>query len=621
MQHERRTNPLPFMWELPVAALVAVVMVLVAGVQLGRSAAGWASGHGWHLPGPDRWIPTLLGGDTTSATPAAPDTVLAWTIGIEAALIVGMIGLAWVATRRWGPRRLRGMASPGEVEQILGRTRLRKVAGVIRPDLPATRRVAPTPTDIGWHLGRAREPRGGELWVPWDRTAGVIGPQGSGKTLDLLLPALLDAPGAALVTLTKVDDLLLSVTRRQTDDRPVAVLDPFGLAVGLPELVWDPIAGCVDPIVAERRAKAFTAGTVKGAQSSGQGDEAARFYAAEAAKVIQAYFHAAALTGRTLDDVLRWVANPLASDTPTEILREHPHAAPFWAGLLTGALKGDDRTAGNTVTTVQQAMSLFFQESIRRRCVPGHGRPATNIADIIAHRGTIYLLGREDPYASASPLMTAVAEHVLDTALAAANASEHGRLCPPMLACLDELPSTAPLPTLRTRMANERALGISFIYATQTWRQLAAIFGEQEARALFGLTNVLGVFGGSKDVAFNKEMSDMLGPVRVRRTSWSLGRMRGMSTSGEDIPILTGAEVRQLPERQALVIAENGKPLLATLHRCIDGAAGARLLAEQAKVRANLAVARTATIPAEARATAALVEARRRGLTKEVQTW
>lgn len=31
----------------------------------------------------------------------------------------------------------------------------------------------------------------------------------------------------------------------------------------------------------------------------------------------------------------------------------------------------------------------------------------------------------------------------------------------PSVACLDELPSTAPLPTLRTRMANERALGVS----------------------------------------------------------------------------------------------------------------------------------------------------------------
>lgn len=40
--------------------------------------------------------------------------------------------------------------------------------------------------------------------------------------------------------------------------------------------------------------------------------------------------------------------------------------------------------------------------------------------------GTIYLLGREDPYASASPLMTALAEHVLDTALALANTSPWG---------------------------------------------------------------------------------------------------------------------------------------------------------------------------------------------------
>jgi type IV secretion system protein VirD4 len=115
------------------------------------------------------------------------------------------------------------------------------------------------PAEVGWRLGRADEPRGGELWVPWDRTAGVIGPQGSGKTLDLLAPALLGAPGAALVTLTKVDDLLLSFAVRSGDGRPCVVLDPFGLAAGLPELVWDPVAGCVDSMVAERRAKAFTA--------------------------------------------------------------------------------------------------------------------------------------------------------------------------------------------------------------------------------------------------------------------------------------------------------------------------------------------------------------------------
>jgi len=470
------------------------------------------------------------------------------------------------------------------------------------------------PKGVGWRIGQAREPRGGQLWVPWDRTTGVIGPQGSGKTLDLLTPALLAAPGAALVTLTKLDDLLLSVTGRSTSDRPCVVLDPFGLATGIPELIWDPIHGCVDPMVAERRAKAFTAGTVKGAVHGGHGDDAARFYAAEAAKVIQAYFHAAALTGRSLQEVLRWVANPMSTTDPTEILREHPHAAPFWHGLLHGALHGDDRTAGNTTTTVQQAMSLFFQEDIRRRCLPGPGRPATDIAEVIRRRGTIYLLGRDDPYASASPLMTAIAEHVLDTALAMANHSPWGKLCPPLLACLDELPSTAPLPTLRTRMANERALGISFIYAAQTWRQLAAIFGETEARALFGLTNVLVMFGGSKDVAFNQEISDLVGTVRVARTSWQSGQMGGRTTSGEDIPILRPEEIRQLKERHALVVAENGKPIIARLTRCIDGKLGAQLLSQQEQVRSRLSDARRMVVTPEARTTAALVEAKRRGL-------
>ena len=450
--------------------------------------------------------------------------------------------------------------------------------------------------------------------MPWDRTAGVIGPQGSGKTLDLLAPALIDAPGAALTTLTKVDDLLLTFTARSRDDRPAVVLDPFGLVPGLPEVVWDPIRGCVDPLVAERRAKAFTAGTVKGAVAEGHGDSAARFYAAEAAKVLQAYFHAAALTGRSLEDVLAWVANPLAATVPHEILREHPHAASFWAGLLYGALHGDDRTAGNTTTTVQQAMSLFFQEDIRRRCVPRPGRPATDIADVIARGGTIYLLGREDPYASASPLMTAFAEHVLDTALAAANTSPWGRLCPPFHAILDELPSTAPLPTLRTRMANERALGISFLWAAQAWPQLPAIFGEQEARTLVSLTNNLIVFGGSKDVSFNREISDLLGEVRVTRTSWQTGKMGGRQVSADDIPILTGAEVRQLRERHALVLSENGAPIIARLNRCIDGKPGRQLLAEQHQLRDRVATGRGHAIDPDARAVAALVEARRRGL-------
>ncbi len=478
-----------------------------------------------------------------------------------------------------------------------------------------TRRRA-DPTQLGWRLGRSLTPRGVELWVRYDRTTGVYGAQGCGKTLDLLAPALLAHPGSAMATLTKLDDLLLTLAGRQApaggpdgsgERRPVAVLDPFGMAPGVPELVWDPIAGCVDPMLAERRAKAFAAGTVTGAVAGGRNDSAARFYAAETAKVLQGFFHAAALTGRTLEHVLEWVANPVAAEQPAEILRQHPHAARFWDGLLSGALHGSADTVGNTVTTVQQAMSLFFQPAIRARCVPGPGRPATDLLDVLTRGGTVYLLGREDPYASASPLMTAVAEHVLDTALAIATASPHGRVTPSFLACLDELPSTTPLPTLRVRMANERALGLSFLYAAQTWRQMVVCYGEDEARSLFGLTNNIVIFGGGKDIHFYKEVSDLLGTTRVSRQSISNGPSGiGTNRTVEDVPVLRPEQIRLIPERQALVVAENAPPLIAQLRRCLDGRAGRALLERQRAARDQVGADRQELADVDARTAVAV---------------
>lgn len=467
------------------------------------------------------------------------------------------------------------------------------------------------PTELSYVLGRSRLPRGVLLRVRHDRTLGAFGEQGAGKTLDLLAPALLGHPGAAMVTLTKLDDLLLTVGRRQRDERPAVVLDPFGLAPGLSELVWDPIAGCVDPLIAERRAKAFAAGTVTGSVAGGRNDNAARFYAAETAKVLQGFFHAAALTGRTLEHALEWVANPVTAETPGEILRQHPHAARFWDGLLHGALTGSPDTVGNTVTTVQQAMGLFFQPEIRRRCTPTPGHPATDIAEVIARRGTIYLLAREDPYASASPLMTAVAEHILDTALHAANTSPWGRLCPSFLACLDELPSTAPLPTLRVRMANERALGVTFLYGTQTWRQMIVCYGEDEARSLLGLTNNLVIWGGGKDITFYKEMSELLGTTRVARQSVSDGP-GGIGTNhyAEDTPILRPEQLRLIPERHALVVAEHAPPILARMLRCLDGRDGQVLKAELEAARTQVGVDRAAVPDLTERTQAALAYSR-----------
>ena len=234
----------------------------------------------------------------------------------------------------------------------------------------------------------------------------------------------------------------------------------------------------------------------------------------------------------------------------------------------------------------------------------GGGDPAGSVADGLAGDP-----GGADQFADLAVErdVLAAAEHVLDTALALANTSPHGRVTPSFLACLDELPSTAPLPTLRVRMANERALGLSFLYAAQPWRQMVVCYGEDEARSLFGLTNTIIVFGGGKDIAFYREISDLVGTTRVSRQTVNDGPGGvGTSRSSEDTPILRPEQLRMLPERQALVVGENAPPIIAQLRHCIDGRAGRTLLAELSAARERMTAARELVPDADTRAALAV---------------
>lgn len=149
MQRSRRTNPYPFTWEVPLALGVAVLFLLLMGVQAGRSLANAVGGNGWVFV--DRpLIFASLGGILTGHAGAGltgigrpAGTGLLWAaIGVvEAVVLVGCaVGLR-AGLNRWGPTRLRGMATRAEAETLLGRTRLRRHATVIRPDLYRARKA------------------------------------------------------------------------------------------------------------------------------------------------------------------------------------------------------------------------------------------------------------------------------------------------------------------------------------------------------------------------------------------------------------------------------------------------------------------------------------------------
>jgi hypothetical protein len=196
MQRERRRDPYPWSWEIPVAIVLIVAAVILTGIQLGRSAANLVAGAGWTWPttstgtgtvmsspiGTAFWtsLPGILGGNPGAGLPPSSSSGLAGRGLLWGSITVTEVTLlalaAWAGTYlylRWGPGRMRGMATVSEAEKLLGVTRLRRVAPVVRPDLYGKHAHAAPPVHRRAGAGGV-EPAGSRigrgLSSPWLRT-------------------------------------------------------------------------------------------------------------------------------------------------------------------------------------------------------------------------------------------------------------------------------------------------------------------------------------------------------------------------------------------------------------------------------------------------------------------
>ncbi|QCX77855.1 TraM recognition site of TraD and TraG [Streptomyces sp. YIM 121038] len=422
------------------------------------------------------------------------------------------------------------------------------------------------PLDFGYSLGVSQRPKGVPLWSRADKACRVIGPMGSGKTLRFFAPTIRRWAGPVLATSTKPDLVELTLDARKRDGRPVLVFDPQNIAPSLPRLRWSPITGAAGTEIAMMRAKALVAGS-RTPGSAAQSSEGSSFYKGQAAKVLAALLHAAALDGASLDQFLKW-ARKFTDPAPLSILTAHPGAGPGWADMLRTSTTGDSRTVGNTAVTLDAALEPLMHESVVR-ALQGKGEEPTDFHEFLDAGGTIYLLGKDSEVNSIAPLTTAVTEDLLDIAEAHAIASPAGRLDPALLAALDEAPNIAPIPSLRQRVADGRGRGITVIYGLQGWASARARFGEDTANELASFTNHVVVFGGAKDPVFLRDMSDLCGQVeRVRTTKTTTSGDRGGESTATHValePVLRSDEIKALDAGHALVLADNLPPVITRL--------------------------------------------------------
>ena len=143
LQSDRRRDPYPFTWEIPVGILTGWLLLAGLGVQLARTLANWAAGAGWIWPtgrALSSSLPAVLAGNPQAglilhSTPASRAALYGWIITTQLLLAAATILAALWMHHRWGAGRMKGMASGAEAEAVLGVTRLRRNSAVIRPDL------------------------------------------------------------------------------------------------------------------------------------------------------------------------------------------------------------------------------------------------------------------------------------------------------------------------------------------------------------------------------------------------------------------------------------------------------------------------------------------------------
>ena len=143
-QTQRRHEPYVWTWEPAFAGLLLTGLAWLLLVHAARAVANLFAGSGWTwTPSADLLtsLPGIISGDATAGLPIAPphpaSPALLVTLVVTVSfllLVAAMILVVW-AMRRWGPSRIKGMATLTEVRAVLGEHHLHKVRAVVRPDL------------------------------------------------------------------------------------------------------------------------------------------------------------------------------------------------------------------------------------------------------------------------------------------------------------------------------------------------------------------------------------------------------------------------------------------------------------------------------------------------------
>lgn len=390
---------------------------------------------------------------------------------------------------------------------------------------------------------------GGLVLTPPQQTMLILGPPRSGKSTTLVVPNVLAAPGAVITTSTKPELMEATAAARQARGGRCWLFDPSGTTPappGLTRVRWSPVAASATWDGALLAARALSGAARPGGRSGDQGHWVER---AEA--LVAPLLHAAAVSGRGMADVHRWVLR-------------HDLAAP--AEVVTGrgirpaadVLTGLGKTEGRELSAIWSTAAGLLAAYRSQAALDAADGVNLDPAGLARTCDTVYICAPAREQELLAPITVAFLEAAVAGAYQDSRTPSPGAL--PLTLVLDEVANIAPLPSLPNLVAEGAGQGVLTVaclqdlaQARQRWGTMADGFG-----SLFGTKVALPGIG---DLGTLELISRLGGEVDVATRSMSRGpwwsRQRGPQTTWAPRrqPRLPVDVIHHQPRGTALMIA------------------------------------------------------------------
>jgi type IV secretory pathway TraG/TraD family ATPase VirD4 len=132
---------------------------------------------------------------------------------------------------------------------------------------------------------------------------------------------------------------------------------------------------------------------------------------------------------------------------------------------------------------------------------------------------------------------------------------------------LDEAPNVAPIPEMPLLLSDGGGRGMPAWLFAQSFGQLRARWGRDEADTMWGSSPIKVILGGASETDDLERLSRLMGERRVHRVSTSRSHGSGWSrqTSTEKERVLPVHAIRQLDVGQALLLYRSLPPAVVDL--------------------------------------------------------